>query len=227
MKTTLIHGQNHKGSTYHISRQLADKIGNDCAEFFLPANFNYHCLGCYNCLNKGRETCPHYDKLGPILDSLLSADVIIIDSPTYVLEMTGQLKSLFDHLFTIWFSHRPEPAMFGKTAVVISTAAGGGMKNVTKSLAKQLFYWGVPKVYQLPYRVAASSWADVKSKDKIEKETTKLAQKITKNQRTPKPGIKQRFVYFLMKNMQKINNWSPLDKEHWEKHGWLGKIKPY
>ena len=27
MKVTIIHGQSHKGSTYHISKILADKIG--------------------------------------------------------------------------------------------------------------------------------------------------------------------------------------------------------
>jgi len=47
--------------------------------------------------------------------------------------------------------------MFTKTAVVVSTAAGIGMSGVTKSLAKQLFYMGIPKVYRLPVRVAAMS----------------------------------------------------------------------
>ena len=67
---------------------------------------------------------------------MLSSDVIIIGSPTYVLEMTGHLKHFFDHIFTAWLSHRPEPPMFTKTAVVVSTAAGFGMDGVTKSIAR-------------------------------------------------------------------------------------------
>lgn len=38
MKIVLIHGQNHKGSSYHIGRMIADKIKceKEIIEFFLP-----------------------------------------------------------------------------------------------------------------------------------------------------------------------------------------------
>lgn len=37
MKIVLIHGQNHKGSSYHIGRMLADGLkGSEITEFFLP-----------------------------------------------------------------------------------------------------------------------------------------------------------------------------------------------
>ena len=39
MKITIINGQNHKGSTYHIGKMLADKVGGDVTEFFLPKDF--------------------------------------------------------------------------------------------------------------------------------------------------------------------------------------------
>ena len=32
----MINGQNHKGSTYHIGKMLADKLGGEVTEFFLP-----------------------------------------------------------------------------------------------------------------------------------------------------------------------------------------------
>lgn len=34
MKIVIIHGQSHKGSTYHIAHMLAEKISNDIKEFF-------------------------------------------------------------------------------------------------------------------------------------------------------------------------------------------------
>lgn len=34
MRITIIHGQNHKGSTYHIARMLAEKLGGEMKEFF-------------------------------------------------------------------------------------------------------------------------------------------------------------------------------------------------
>ncbi len=34
MKIVIIHGQSHKGSTYHIAHMLAEKISSDIKEFF-------------------------------------------------------------------------------------------------------------------------------------------------------------------------------------------------
>ena len=227
MKITLIHGQNHMGSTYHIARMTAEKICGEIEEFFLPKDCGEGCLGCFACVNKGREYCPHFRQIGPILDSMLSSNVIIIGSPTYVLEMTGHLKSLFDHLFTIWLSHRPEAPMFSKAAVVVSTAAGLGMSRVTKSMAKQLFYFGIPLVYRFPVRVAAMSWDEVKDKEKINDQAEKIARKIIKKAGKAKPGLKQKFMFSVMRQMHKNNDWTPLDKKHWTDNGWLGKVRPW
>ena len=46
MKTVIIHGQSHKGSTCHIAQMLAEKIGGDTTEFFLPQDFGEFCVGC-------------------------------------------------------------------------------------------------------------------------------------------------------------------------------------
>ena len=39
MKTVIINGTNHKGSTEHIARGIAEKIGGEITEFFLPKDF--------------------------------------------------------------------------------------------------------------------------------------------------------------------------------------------
>ena len=227
MNITLIHGQDRKGSTYHIVRMTAEKIGGKIEAFFLPKDFGEGCSGCFACLNKGREFCPHYSQIEPIFRSMLASDVLIIGSPTYVLEMTGHLKHFFDHLFTAWMSHRPEASMFHKTAVTVSTAAGIGMNRVTKSLAKQLFWLGVPKVYRFPVRAAAMSWDDVKGKEKIHQKADSIARKIIKRKGKAKPGLKLKFIFNMMRQMHKKNDWTPLDKAHWQRHGWLGKARPY
>ena len=53
MKTVIINGQNHKGSTYHIGKLLADKIGGEVTEFFLPRDFSDYCIGCAQCFRGG------------------------------------------------------------------------------------------------------------------------------------------------------------------------------
>ena len=70
MKTVIIHGQNHKGSTYHIARELAEKLGGEITEFFLPGDFGDFCVGCCSCFEKTEKKCPHYEKLAPITQAL-------------------------------------------------------------------------------------------------------------------------------------------------------------
>jgi len=205
----------------------AEKIGGSIEEFFLPLDCSEGCTGCFVCVNKGREFCPHNGQIEKIVTSMLAADVIIIGSPTYVMEMTGHLKNFFDHLFTLWLPHRPEAPMFTKTAVVVSTAAGAGMNGVTKSMARQMFYLGVPKVYRFHERVAAMSWDDVKEKEKIAAKSARIADIIKKKNGKAKPGIKLLFMFSVMRQMHKKNDWTPLDKKHWEDKGWFGKERPW
>lgn len=48
MNIVLIHGQNHKGSSYHIGRSLAEQFSeSEISEFFLPKDLEHFCLGCY------------------------------------------------------------------------------------------------------------------------------------------------------------------------------------
>ena len=51
MKTVIIHGQNHEGNTCMVARELAQKVGGEIREFFLPRDFHKPCLGCYTCFH--------------------------------------------------------------------------------------------------------------------------------------------------------------------------------
>ena len=51
MSTVIIHGQSHKGSTYHIAHDIAEKTGGEIKEFFLPKDFDAMCCGCTKCFS--------------------------------------------------------------------------------------------------------------------------------------------------------------------------------
>ena len=68
MKIAVINGQNHKGSTYHIGKQVADKLGGEVTEFFLPRDFGNFCVGCTQCFLKSETLCPHYERLKKITE---------------------------------------------------------------------------------------------------------------------------------------------------------------
>ena len=124
MKTVIIHGQSHHGSTCHIAQSLAEKLNGEVTEFFLPKDFGEFCVGCTACFAHSETECPHYEKLSPITAAMDAADVIILASPVYVYHATGAMKAFLDHYGWRWMVHRPEEKMFSKQAVCISTASG-------------------------------------------------------------------------------------------------------
>ncbi len=228
MKITIIHGQNHQGSTCNIARMLAERLNGQVEEFFLPRDFGEFCMGCTSCFMESETKCPHYEKLLPITRALDDADVIILASPVYVYHATGAMKAFLDHYGFRWMNHRPEEAMFKKQAVCISTAAGRGMKSTNQDMAHSTFFWGVARTYKYGVAVMETSWERVSAKKKqaIEKKLDLLAGKIVKRQGRISPSIKTKLLFYVMRQMQK-NGWNKADADYWEKKGWTKKKCPW
>ena len=230
MKIVLIHGQNHKGSTYHIGRMVAEKICPEgtIAEFFLPGDLNHFCIGCYACVEDVTK-CPFYEEKIRIMREVESADLLIFTTPTYCLRESAPMKSFMDLTFNYWMSHRPRKCMFSKKAVVISTAAGKGAKKAAKSVANALFYWGIPRIWTYGICVQAMSWDGIRSrkKQKIEKDISRIAGKVLRKEHV-KAGLRTKGLFLLMRMMQKANLGSgEADRAYWETNGWLAKERPW
>ncbi len=230
MKIVMLNGQNHKGSTYHIGRIIADQIEgqNEITEFYFPKDLNHFCVGCYQCI-EDMSTCPYYEEKQKIIDAIDSADVLIVTTPTYCMHMSAPLKSFFDLTFDLWMSHRPMESCFKKRAVIVSTAAGKGAKSAVRDVEDCLFYMGIPKIYKYGIAVQAMNWDGVAQdkKAKIEKVTNKLAVKLSQIG-SPSVPIKTRFMFGMMKMMQQKGwNSSKVETEYWREKGWLDGKKPW
>ncbi|MBP3238535.1 MAG: NAD(P)H-dependent oxidoreductase [Lachnospiraceae bacterium] len=230
MKIVMINGQNHKGSTYTIGKMIADKISSEenIVEFFLPKDLNHFCLGCYSCI-EDESRCPFYEEKSRIMKEVESADLLIFTTPTYCLRASAPMKSFIDLTFTYWMAHRPRECMFGKKAIVVSTAAGSGAKKAVKDISDALLYWGVPYVKTYGICIQAMNWEGVKAKkkQKIEKDSSKLAKKVL-NKKTVKAGFKTKALFMLMRMMQKSGLGSgDAEKTYWENNGWLNKERPW
>lgn len=228
MKITVIHGQSHKGSTYHIAHSLAEKLDGEITEIFLPGDFGDFCVGCTACFTESETKCPHYKKLSPITMAIDEADVLIFASPVYVYHATGAMKALLDHYGWRWMVHRPEERMFSKQAVCISTAAGAGMKSTNRDMADSAFWWGVAKTYKYGVAVAETSWERVgeKKKQRVEKQISALARKISKKQGHVKPSFKTKLFFTVMRQMQKRCR-NKADTDYWNAKGWTEKARPW
>lgn len=228
MKIALIHGQSHKGTTYHLARLLAEKLGGEISEFFLPRDFGEFCVGCCRCFLDSEQQCPHYERLSPITRAIDEAELVILASPVYVYHATGAMKAFLDHYGWRWLVHRPEEAMFSKQAVCISTAAGAGMRSTNRDMVHSTFFWGVGRTYRFGMGVAAIDWEGVseKKKQKAERRLSALAQKIKRRQGRVRPGIKTKAMFSVMRLAFRRGG-NPADAAYWKAKGWTEHGRPW
>lgn len=229
MKILTIIGTPHKGNTKAIVDLFLDEFkGNEIEEIVLPNDFNDICLGCANCILKGEDKCPHYSRINPIIEKIEKADLIILATPIFVGTCSSGMKAFLDHLAYMWLVHRPKEVMFNKVGLIITSAGGSGVKATTKLLKNNLFYWGVPQIYN--YGVTTmkmgGNYIDYKKKDKIKKQVKKKANKVQKALDNRKVKLKTKFFFNIFKMTQK-KGWNKLEVDYWKEQGWLDKKKPY
>ena len=230
MKIVMIHGQDHKGSTWHMAEVLAAQIRGEkeIEEFFLPRDLEHFCLGCYACL-QDEKACPYWEDKQQIDRAMREADLLIFTTPTYCMLPSAPMKAFMDLFFTHWMSHRPCPEMFSKRAAVLSTAAGAGAGKAAKGIAEMLLYWGVPEIHVYGTAVSASCWEGIpeKKKAKILKKMQKLGRRLSAPTK-PRTGLRTQALFGLMKRMQKAGmGAAPEEKAYWQAQGWLDGKKPW
>lgn len=231
MKVLTIMGTAHKGNTRAVVDLFLKEFENGKNEFdevILPNDFNKICFGCANCILKGEEKCPHFNEVNSIFEKIEKADLIILATPVFVGSCSGAMKTLLDHFAYMWLVHRPKESMFNKVGLIITSAGGSGVKQTVKLLKSNLFYLGVPTIYN--YGVTTmkmgGNYCDYKNKEKIKNEVRKKAKKIKKSLESRKVGFKSKFFFNLFKMTQK-NGWNKVDVDYWKEKGWLDGKKPY
>jgi multimeric flavodoxin WrbA len=236
MKISVINGNLRHGSTWNCKELLLKEIEkrepSEVTEWKLPNDMPFFCRGCFSCFLNGEDTCPDAQKVQPIVQSILEADLIILTSPVYAMDVSGQMKTLLDHLCYMWMSHRPDGRMFSKTGLTIVTTAGAGLSHTTKTLRNSLVFWGLRRVYSFRKAVAAMSWAEVpeQKKAQISRKVELIAGKIVRTVRRRDTFLMrpfQRVLFAMMALMMKNNKWNPRDREHWVVRGWTSGKRPF
>ncbi|MCH3963365.1 MAG: NAD(P)H-dependent oxidoreductase [Clostridium sp.] len=232
MKIVAVYGTEHRGSTYNISRLFLEELKpetSEVIEFFLPKDMSDFCCGCSSCFTISEKSCPHYSQVNLIREAIEKSDLMIFASPVYVFHASGQMKALLDHFGFQWMVHRPNKTMFSKIALVVSTAAGGGIKSTNKDIVDSLTFWGVGRIFTYGKAVAAVNWQGVSEKKKagIKKDVAKLSAKILRKSNNVKPSTKVKILFYIMRFVQKKFTINPVDKEYWQNQGWLGNKRPW
>ncbi len=103
------------------------------------------CAGCHLCLTRGIELCPLRDDLTRVLESIRSADGLILAAPVYIMQVPGLVKTLFDRL--AFLCHRPE--LYGTHAMVMATTGAVGLKDVLGYMGDVAMVWGCRSVISM------------------------------------------------------------------------------
>ena len=229
MRIVIINGQNHRGSTRLVARNLAEKVGGDITEFFLPRDFDAPCAGCWTCFKSDLTHCPHYERLKPIVEAMDEADLIILASPVYVYHATSQMMAVLDHLGTRWIVHRPDPRYFHKQGICVSTAAGGGMRSTNKDMADSLAFWGVPRIYRLGFAIHAGHPDEISdaTRAKIDHKVEATARRIRANAGRDHVSLRNRYWFAVMRFLHRGIWKQEPDWSYWEERGWHAKGRPW
>ena len=102
--------------------KAAGERGAEVSEYLLNQLAYQGCQGCMACKTK-RDTCILEDDLAPVLNAVKEADLLVLASPVYFGDLSGQMKCFFDRTYSYInpdFSSRVPP---GKKAVMVLVQA--------------------------------------------------------------------------------------------------------
>jgi multimeric flavodoxin WrbA len=232
LKILTIHGSPHKGQTYEATmeflKELENRIEIEVKHIFLFQERLELCRGCGNCVVFGEERCPIKDGLLEIHDMMQDADVVIITTPVYALQVSALVKNFLER--SAYIMHRP--CYFGKWFMSISTQAYSGDKNVAKYLANALQFFGFNIIPGLRL-TALSGEKSTKQKNSFNKKIKTAVNQFQANvekKRFPVPSLKELMMFRFRRSGVTSKSYMdtfPRDVEYFLKNDWLRTVYYY
>lgn len=174
MKVVAFIGSPRKhGNTNHLVSEIlrgASEAGANTSTYYLNELNIKGCQACYACKKQGH--CILNDDMKELYKEIESADIIVIGTPIYMFQVTGQTKIFTDRLFALInpdFSSRLKP---GKKVIIAATQGNPDAKmyyNNIDSYGKLLKFMGFGD-YQIILAAGTREKDDIlKQKDVLEK----------------------------------------------------------
>jgi multimeric flavodoxin WrbA len=134
-----------QGNSSTLARAFLKAAGERGAEVteYLLNQMNFQgCQGCMGCKTKS-QSCVLKDDLTPVLNAIKEADLLVLASPVYFGDLSGQMKCFFDRTYSYFnpdFSCRMPP---GKNAVMVLVQANPDPDNFNDIFPRyqQWFNW--------------------------------------------------------------------------------------
>ncbi len=108
----------------------AESAGHTVTEFFLQDMNIRGCRGCFGGHSSQDSPCVQKDDMDKIYPAVKESDVVVLASPLYYWNMSGQLRTAVDRLFAIEEGDGNLLRGHGRSSALLMAAEGSGFEDV-------------------------------------------------------------------------------------------------
>ena len=122
-----------KGNTSELVKAFtrgAESAGHTVTEFFLDSMNIHGCKGCFGGRSGRDRPCVQRDDMDKIYPAVRECDVIVLASPLYYWNMSGQIRTAVDRLFALEEGEGNLLRGHGRASALLMAAEGHDFEDV-------------------------------------------------------------------------------------------------
>ena len=132
-KIVILNGSpRRKGNTAALTaalREGAESAGHTVTEFFLGSMDIHGCRGCFGGHSDRECPCVQRDAMDQIYPAVRESDVVVLASPLYYWNLSGQLRTAMDRLFALEEGEENLLRGHGRSCALLMAAEGRGFDD--------------------------------------------------------------------------------------------------
>ena len=128
------------------------------------------CMSCMACKIKGKASnvCKFKDALTPVLEEIAEADGLVLGSPIYFGDVTGQMRTFLERLAFPWLSYNDYSMTAQKRMPVVLVETMNGLPDRNNSQGYGSMEYCLKAALGEPERLIAYNTYQVKNYDRFE-----------------------------------------------------------
>ena len=128
------------------------------------------CMSCMACKIKGKASnvCKFRDALTPVLEDIADADGLVLGSPIYFSDVTGQMRTFLERLTFPWLSYNDYSMTAPKRMPVVLVETMNGTPERNNSQGYGSMEYCIKSALGEPERLIAYNTYQVKNYDRYE-----------------------------------------------------------
>ena len=126
------------------------------------------CMSCMACKIKASNVCKFRDALTPVLEDIADADGLVLGSPIYFGDVTGQMRTFLERLAFPWLSYNDYSMTAPKRMPVVLVETMNGTPEMNNSQDYGSMEYCIKNALGEPERLIAYNTYQVKNYDRYE-----------------------------------------------------------